>query len=77
MSRARRKSDTGLDLALELACSRRLAIVQEMARRGVLTDPQTHEFDLESRQLLGAFNAMDGLIDELVAAIRPAGSVLH
>lgn len=78
MSRPRptRKSD-GLDLALELARARRLAIVQEMARRGVLTDPQAHEYDLESRQLLGAFNVLDGLIDDLAAAIRPAGAVLH
>lgn len=77
MSRPSRKPDTGLDLALEMIHARRLAIVQEMARRGILTDPQAHKHDLEARQLLGAFNVLDGLVDDLAAVIRPSDAILH
>lgn len=67
----------GLDLALKMVRSRRWAVVQEMSRRGVLTDPKAHEYDLESRQLLGAFNVLEGLEQDLAAAIRPAGTPIH
>lgn len=70
-------ADTGLDLALEMVRSRRWLFVQEMARRGILTDPQAHETDCESRALLGAFNALDSLADDLAAAIRPSDAILH
>lgn len=67
----------GLELALAMVRARMWALVKEMGHRGMLNDPQAFEHDGEARQLLGAYNALEGLEKDLGTSIRPEGAPIH
>lgn len=71
------RKSAGLELALEMVRARSWAVAQEMAHRGYLTDPHAFEHDGACRQLLGAYNILEGLEKDLAGAIRPEGAILH